>query len=552
MLKRLYISNFALIGEMNVSFSEGLTVITGETGAGKSIFLEAFALALGNRADSGNLRDKNKKCIVEAEFEIENKELKAILEANDLDEDTNIVLRREISADGKSRSLLNDAVVNLNILKLVAEKAIDIHSQHQTLLLNESSFQLALLDAFANTNLKFEKYKTEYKSLSLLKQKLNGLIESEIQAKKELDYFQFLFNEFDDIIIEAGQLEKLESESSGIENAEYIKSNLLNAANLINGGEMNLLSNLVQVRQNLQSLSKFGNKYQLFYERANSLYIELKDLADEFEHAESEVLFDKERLEEINSQMDKLNRLMKKHHVKTETELIEIKNQIEQKLIGINSLENDIQKLKKEVELKETDCLKQAKDISKLRLASIPVIEKTVKEMLAGLMMTNATFKIELTYKNELSYNGLDSIKFMFSANKGTDLNELSKVASGGELSRLMLTLKSLLAAKKKLPTIIFDEIDTGVSGDVANKIGDILLQMGSHMQVITITHLPQMASKGSNHYYVYKKDDNEKTNSLIKELKGEERINEIAKMLSAGKLTQSAIVNARELLSLN
>lgn len=552
MLKRLYINNFALIEEMNVSFLDGLTVITGETGAGKSIFLEALALALGNRADLGTLRDKHKKCVVEAEFVIDKLDFKGIFEQNELEEESVLVLRREISTEGKSRSLVNDSVVNLNVLKQIAEKVIDIHSQHQTLLLNESTFQLELLDAFANNALKLEKYKAEFKILNQIKLKLKALIESEVNAKKELDYFQFLFKEFEGFDIKVGQLEKWEEESLKIENAESIKSNLMTAAALINGGELNVLSSLSLVKQNLQVISKYNQTYQLFYERLHSVYIELKDLAMDFENAENEVLFDKNKLDEITVLMDKMNHLLSKHHVKSEAELIEVRNNIESKLDGLNSLELDINKLKKEVELKEKNCLELATEISKQRKASVTLIEKRVKEMLQNLSMINAEFKIELKSQTDLNSNGMDTIKFLFSANKGVALQDLSKVASGGELSRLMLTLKSLLASKKKLPTIIFDEIDTGVSGDVANKIGNILTQMGDTMQVITITHLPQMASKGNNHLYVYKKDEKEKTISYIKAIQGEERVNEIAKMLSAGKPTQSAIINAQEMLSLN
>jgi DNA repair protein RecN (Recombination protein N) len=420
----------------------------------------------------------------------------------------------------------------LNVLKQIAEFLIDIHSQHQTLLLNESDFQLELLDAFADTKMQFDQYKKEFKELGLLKQKLNSLLEQEISAKKELDYFQFLFDEFENIEIQTGQLEKLETESSSIENAEIIKTNLLNAANILNGEGSSLLSGLNQAKQQIGSISKYNNNYVSFYERINSIYIELKDLASEFENAEREVHFDANRLEEINSQMDKLNRLMKKHHVKTEQALIEIKLNIESKLIGFNSLENEIQKAKKELEIKEPICLQMATSLSESRKAATTIIEKKVKNMLSELSMLNADFKIELIRKLEMTANGIDGVLFLFSANKGIALNELSKVASGGELSRLMLTLKSLLASKKKLPTIIFDEIDTGVSGEVANKIGNILFKMGEKMQVMAITHLPQMASKGSNHLFVYKKDEQEKTSSMIKFLKGEERVNEIAKML--------------------
>lgn len=552
MLKRLYISNFALIHEMDVVFPGNLTVITGETGAGKSIFLEALGLALGKRADMAALKNKTKKCIVEAEFEAKDLDLSSFFEENDLDEEPTIILRREISADGKSRSFLNDSVVSLAALKELSEKLIDIHSQHQTLLLNQSNFQLELLDAFAGSLNLFKEYKTEFSKLNKLNTGLNSLLAQEAQAKKELDYFQFLFDELEQTEIKTGLLKELEEDSASLENAEGIKSSLLNAANAINGGDANILSALSQVKNSLQAISKYGKNYIEYFERVNSAYIDLKEMAAELEDAETEVLFDNVKLEEVNSKMDKLNRLLKKHSVSTEEELLKIKGEIEEKLSKFNSLEAEIEKTNKEIVKLKTSCTKTAKDLSSLRGKVTASIEKRVKEMLSDLSMENAVFKIELIQHTELNNSGFDQVKFLFSANKGAALNELQKVASGGELSRLMLSLKALLASKKQLPTIIFDEIDTGVSGDVADKIGNILLKMGQTMQVVTITHLPQMASKGNHHLFVYKKDDEDKTVSYIKELVKEERVMEIAKMLSTSNPTQSALVNAKELLNLN
>ena len=552
MLKRLYISNFALINEMDVSFPGNLTVITGETGAGKSIFLEALGLALGKRAELAALKNKTKKCIIEAEFESKGLDLVSFFEENDLDAESSIVLRREISADGKSRSFLNDSVVSLNALKTLSEKLIDIHSQHQTLLLNQGNFQLEVLDAFAGSLGLFKEYKLEFGKLNKINTRLKELQEQETQARKELDYFQFLFDELEQVEIKPGQLKELEEESNTLENAETIKSNLLNASNTINGGEINLLSSLNQVKLSIQGISKYGKSYEAFFERINSTYIELKDLAGELEDAESEVNFDNVKLEEINSKMDKLNRLLKKHAVKTEDELLKIKTDIEEKLSRFGSLESEIEKTKKEISKLLQMCTKLAKDLTNHRTKAVVGIEKQVKEMLTDLSMENANFKIELSQLSEIGSNGFDQIKFLFSANKGGNLEELHKVASGGELSRLMLTLKSLLATKKQLPTIIFDEIDTGVSGDVADKIGTILLKMGATMQVVVITHLPQMASKGAHHLFVYKKDEEDKTVSYIKQLNKEERITEIAKMLSTSNPSSSALKNAQELLSAN
>jgi len=552
MLKRLYISNFALIGEMDVSFPGKLTVITGETGAGKSIFLEALGLVLGKRADVASLQNKTKKCIIEAEFDAKGLGLKQFFEDENLEEDNHIILRREINSEGKSRSFLNDSPVGLNTLKLLSEKLIDIHSQHQTLLLNQTNFQLEIVDAFAGSLNLFKEYKQEFGELAKLNSSLKNLLEEEGRAKKELDYFQFLFSELEETEIKSGNLKKLEEESAALENAETIKNNLVSAANAINGGDSNALVTLSQIKVLLNTISKFGKNYGDYFERLNSVYIELKELAVDLENAEGEIVFDNIKLEEINSKIDKTNRLLKKHNVNSEEDLLAVKNEIELKLNNFNSLEEQISNIKNQIKKLQNSCIKKAKEISELRHASVSFIESQVKTILADLSMPNANFKIDLIPLAEISQTGSDQVKFLFSANKGVALNELNKVASGGELSRLMLALKSLLASKKELPTIIFDEIDSGVSGDVADKIGIILSRIGKNMQVVTITHLPQIASKGAHHLFVYKKDDSEKTYSFIKELNKDERINEIAKMLSTGNPTQSALKNAKELLSVN
>lgn len=552
MLKRLHISNFALINEMEVSFPGNLTVITGETGAGKSIFLEALSLALGKRADLSALNLKTKKCIIEAEFSAANLYLNDFFLEHDLDFEPNLILRREINADGKSRSFLNDSPVSLSVLKLLSDKLIDIHSQHQTLLLNQSNFQLELLDTFAESLKIFKEYKIEFSSFTKSKIELQSLQEQEKLAKKELDYFQFLYSELDETEIKAGLLSGLEEESSKLENSEIIKSNLLAASNAISGNEINILIDLGKTKQSLQSLSKYSKNYSLLSDRIQSLYIELKELSADIEDAANEIVFDSDKLSQVNIKMDKLNRLLKKHQVNTEEDLLKIKSDIENKLNQFNSIENTIISKQKLIQVSQNNCLKLSKELTKLRTKAIHGIEQTIKKTLAELSMENAIFKIELSQKSDLGINGLDELKFLFTANKGAELNELHKVASGGELSRLMLSLKALLASKKQLPTIIFDEIDTGVSGDVADKIGEILLSMGNNMQVIAITHLPQMASKGNHHLFVYKKDDEDKTVSYIKQLNKVERINEIAKMLSKSNPTVSAIKNATELLSSN
>ena len=552
MLKRLHISNYALIEEVEVTFPGNLAIVTGETGAGKSIFLDALSLVLGSRADLSSLQDKTKKCIVEAEFSIGNYGLKNLFTENEIDYEEQTILRREINPEGKSRAFINDSPVGLTLLKQLGEKLVDVHSQHQTLMLNETNFQFDVVDSFAGTQTLFLQYKKQFSALNKTKKELTELLAQELQAKKDLDYYQYLFNELEEANLKNGELKQFEEESATLENAEYIKSALLKSANLINDGEVNMLSYLTQIKQQLVQLSKFGDSYKALSERANSLYIEAKDLANELEGSENKVVFEPKRLEEINSHLDKLNRLLKKHNVNSEEDLLKIKTDIEFKLLQFGSLETEIEKTKKELGVLSKEVVKIAGDLSEKRKACVSGIEKEVKQMLNELSMPNANFKIEMNSLPEPLANGFDALRFLFSANKGNDFKELHKVASGGELSRLMLSLKALLATKKSLPTIIFDEIDTGVSGDVADKIGQILVRMGNKMQVISITHLPQIASKGSFHLFVYKQDEKNKTKSYIKSLNKDERIVEIAKMLSTGKPTESAIKNAQDLLSQN
>jgi DNA repair protein RecN (Recombination protein N) len=550
MLHHLKIQNYALIEETSVDFSKGLTVITGETGAGKSILLGALGLTLGNRADVGSLHHKSKKCVIEAQFNIKAYGLVSFFEKHELDFEENTTIRREITPEGKSRAFINDTPTTLTVLKELGEYLIDIHSQHETLLLKETNFQFELLDAFAKTTELFSEYKKNFLVLQKLRKQLIDLNAQEITAKKELDYFQFQFNELDEANLKVGELKTLEEESETLENAEFIKGNLSKSALLINNGDENILSALATIKVQLQSVAKFGKNFNELFERLNSVNIELKDLANDIETAESEVIYDNGRLEEVNSQLDKLNRLLKKHGVSNEEDLLTIKTEIENKLLQFSSLELQIEKTTKEILVTEKLCKKLAEELSEKRKQASPTIESEIKTMLGQLSMANAQFKINIKNTTQLTASGIDEVAFLFTANKGAEFKELHKTASGGELSRLMLCLKALLADRTALPTIIFDEIDSGVSGDVADKIGNILFAMGKTMQVITITHLPQMASKGSNHLFVFKSDTNDKTTSSIKHLSKEERVAEIAKMLSTGKPTESALKNAKELLN--
>lgn len=550
MLQNLRIQNFALIEETEVRLNKGLTVITGETGAGKSILLGALGLTLGNRADVSSLHDKTKKCIIEAQFNIKEYHLNSFFEIHELDFEELTTIRREITPEGKSRAFINDTPTTISVLKELGDQLIDIHSQHETLLLKETNFQFELVDAFAQTTALFADYKKQFGGLQKLKKQLEELTAQEIQAKKELDYFQFQFNELEESNIKVGEQKQFEEESETLENAEFIKGNLAKSSLAISGGDENIVSALALVKQQLQSVSKFGKQFNELYERVNSVTIELKELAKDIDGCEEDVVYDNARLEEVNAQLDKLNRLLKKHGVNTEEELLAIKNDIETKLQQFSSLELSIEKTQKEITALEKQCKTIATDLSTKRNNSTVGIEQNIKTMLTSLSMANAQFKIELKQQDALTANGLDTISFLFTANKGADFKELHKTASGGELSRLMLCLKALLAERTALPTIIFDEIDTGVSGDVADKIGNILLAMGKTMQVITITHLPQMASKGGNHLFVYKSDTENKTTSSIKALTKDERVAEIAKMLSTGIPTEIALKNAKELLN--
>ena len=550
MLQHLRIQNFALIEETEVHLNQGLTVITGETGAGKSILLGALGLTLGNRADVSSLHNKTKKCIIEAQFNIKEYSLTSFFEQNELDFEEVTTIRREITPEGKSRAFINDTPTTLSVLKELGEKLIDIHSQHETVLLKETNFQFELVDAFAQTTNLFADYKKQFSALQKLRKQLEELTAQEIQAKKELDYFQFQFSVLEEANLKVGEQQQLEEESETLENAELIKSNLSKASLAINGGDENIVSALALVKQQLQSVSKFGKQFNELFERINSVSIELKELSNDINSCEEDVVYDNTRLEEVNTQLDKLNRLLKKHGVNKEEELLVIKTDIESKLQQFSSLEVAIEKTQKEITVFEKQCKTVAKDLSDKRQKSTAGIEQNIKTMLASLSMANAQFKIELKPLELLSVNGLNTISFLFTANKGAEFKELHKTASGGELSRLMLCLKALLAERTALPTIIFDEIDTGVSGDVADKIGNILFTMGKTMQVITITHLPQMASKGGNHLFVYKSDSKDKTTSSIKALNKEERIAEIAKMLSTGTPTETALKNAKELLN--
>jgi DNA repair protein RecN (Recombination protein N) len=549
MLKHLSIQNYALIDKLEVEFSDGLTIITGETGAGKSILLGALGLIAGSRADTQSLQDKTKKCIVEASFNIKEYALKDFFWANELDYEITTNIRREITPEGKSRAFINDTPVTLTQLKGLAERLIDIHSQHQTLTLNGSEFQLSVVDAYANHADSLAEYSISFKQFKALEKALNELLTKESQAKKDLDYFQFQFNELEEAGLKPDEQAGIEQELEALNNAEDIKSNLSKAATGLNGGEQNLLASLNEIKSLLASQAKFKPEINELSTRLNSSYIELKDISNELESLEQDIVYDPKRIDKLTIQLDAIYRLQQKHQVKSVEELIAIKDDLSNKLLEFSSLETEIEKTKKELTSVQKSLTALAKKIAANRKKEIPKIEKEIASLLSALSMPNAQLKVEHIETEILTANGADKVNFLFSANKGSDFKELNKVASGGELSRLMLSIKSLIAQLTALPTIIFDEIDTGVSGDVADKVGSIMNLMAKAMQVITITHLPQIASKGESHLFVYKEDKNDKTYSNIKKLSVNERVQEIAKMLSTGTPTAAAISNAKELL---
>lgn len=549
MLRQLTISNYALIDELSIDIPEGLTIITGETGAGKSILLGALGLLLGQRADTQALQDKTKKCVVEASFGIKGYKLKPFFAENELDYDDTTTIRREINPEGKSRAFVNDTPVNLAVLKELGQRLVDIHSQHETLTLNDSAFQLGVLDAFAGNAELLQEYQAQYGEFRKLQAALADLVNREAQAKKDLDYFQFQFNELEAAQLKEGEQAGMESELETLENAEAIKSGLSKSAHLLDGGEQNLLLSLAEIKNTLAQLAKYNPQIAQLGERANSSFIELKDLCRELEALESDIVHDPARIESLQEKLDAIYRLQQKHGVKSVEELIAIRESLSEKIGAIGSLEEQIAKTEKALAAAEKKVLDSGAKLRKKRSEAAPKIEKAIRELLAQLGMPKAELKAELADAGQPRESGLDKVTFLFSANAGSSPKPLDKVASGGELSRLMLSLKSLITQLTALPTIIFDEIDTGISGDIAAKAGSIMEQMAASMQVIVITHLPQVASKGRSHLFVHKQEEGKRTVTRIKTLGKQERVEEIAKMLSAGKPGEAAMENAKELL---
>lgn len=549
MLTHLSISNYALIEKLDIGFAEGLTIITGETGAGKSILLGALSLVLGQRADTQVLYNKSRKCIVEAAFSIKDYGFKDFFETNELDYDDHLVMRREVGTNGKSRAFINDTPVMLDVMKELGSKLVDVHSQHKTLTLQESHFQLSFVDCYAHHDNLLENFRAEFQKSITLRSELEALLETEKKSLSDKDYFQFQYDELNAANLKEGEQKELETELSLLDHAEEIKTNLGKAASALTEGESNVCSNITEI---FSLLNKTVSIYPDLYDinrRVEACNIEMKDISREIEILSNKINFDPERLNEISERLDVIYHLQQKHRVSTIEELINVKNNFAVKLDAITSLDKQISQLKKLIETAEKNLSSFSERISKNRKKVIPQIGKDVTVLIRKLGMPDAEFNIDHKELSEYNSSGKDKVMFMFNANKGGEKKELSKTASGGELSRLMLAVKSLISERKLLPTVLFDEIDQGVSGEVADKLGKILKEMSSTMQVITITHLPQIAGKGEQHYIVYKETDHNSTFTKIKLLGNKERINEIARMLSGDAITKAAFENAKELL---
>lgn len=549
MLKHLYIRNFTLIDELDIKFNPGFSVITGETGAGKSIILGAIGLLLGNRADTKQIRLGREKCIIEAHFDLSKYDMDAFFNHNDIEKDMeDTIIRRELTASGKSRAFINDTPVQLTLMRELGEQLVDVHSQHQNLLLQKEDFQLNVVDIIGKDKQAIEDYQKEYiKYHQLVKQTEDTKNEIEKNKKNE-EFLRFQLKEIDNVKMEVGDQEKLEKEYEQLAHAEEIKSALYETNNLLTEEDSNVVENVKQAALQLQNIKEVYTDCEELSQRLESSYIELKDIASEVNNMMDSFEFDPQRQEKINTTLDGIYALEQKFHVSSIAELIQIKKQI---AIQINHIDSDdvLKELEKETKTQETICRNKATVLSDIRTKAARKIEVEMSKRLIPLGIPNVRFQIQIATK-QLSNKGCDKISFLFSANKSTPMQPISQVASGGEIARVMLSLKAMISGAVKLPTIIFDEIDTGVSGKIAEKMAQIMQEMGNnHRQVISITHLPQIAALGNSHYKVFKEETAEGTVSYMKLLTDEERIREVAQMLSGSNITEAAMQNARELL---
>ena len=550
MLSSLSIQNYALIHDLQVNFGRGLIAITGETGAGKSILLGGLSMVLGKRADKSALRDTSRKCIIEAEFDIEPYGLRPFFETHDLDFHPTTWIRREIHPGGRSRAFINDSPVTLEILRSLSSRLIDVHSQHATLEFTRQDVQMKVIDAVAENG---SKLKTYFDLLNAYKAECKEreiLIQRQHEAAKELDYNQFLLNELAEADLQPGIKEELETQQQTLSNVESILADLASGHQLLHDETLGILQHVAQLNQVTAKLAGYGSQYESLHQRIQSVKIEMDDLAGEFQHLQEGLEVNPEQLALVNEKLDRLYALFKKHGVLDENELQEIHDQLAAKVHDTSALEEKITDLDNSIAVKEKDLTARAEEIREGRRKIIPQLEGKLGERLAELGMPNASFNIQLIPATEFKQNGQDNLAFLFSANKGSAPGDLKKVASGGEMSRIMLSIKSILAEYETLPTLVFDEIDSGVSGEISNAMGRIMKRMSLHMQIFAITHLPQVASKGTHHFKVYKEDVDEVTRTQIKILNEEERIVELAEMLGGKSLTDSALAHARQLLN--
>ena len=552
MLKKLYIKNFTLIDELDIDLYQGFSVITGETGAGKSIILGAIGLLLGQRADSKSIKQGAEKCVIEAHFDLSRYGMEAFFSENDIEYDpADCIVRRELTAAGKSRAFINDTPVQLAMLKELGEQLIDIHSQHQNLLLNKQDFQLNVVDIIAQDEQALVKYQQTYAKYQTVGKELETLRESIEQNRQNLDFLQFQCDELTNANLEEGEQEELEQRSETMSHAEDIKSALYEADNALSGEDRGIVSSLRSTISALKTIERVLPSASELVERLDSTYIELKDISGDISSELERIDFDPAELDSINSRLDKLYDLEKKYHVETVRELIEKRDELKRQLSHIENSDEALADLQQQLDTLRQQAQKEADALTKQRTKAASQIEKEMQSRLVPLGMPNVRFSIQLT-TDTLGRNGQDKVAFLFSANTSTPLQPISQVASGGEIARVMLSLKAMISGAVKLPTIIFDEIDTGVSGKIAEKMAEIMQEMGQHeRQVISITHLPQIAALGSAHYKVEKEDSAQGTTSHMKELSPEERVREIAQMLSGSDVTEAAIQNAKQLLRL-
>lgn len=549
MLQKLSIRNYALIDSVELELEKGLNIITGETGAGKSIMLGALSLILGQRAEARYFFNQEKKCVIEGTFQLPNDSLAQLFQDLDLDFHKESILRREISHDGKSRSFINDSPVTLTIMKQVGERLIDIHSQHATQEINDAAFQLAIVDTLANHEQLLRDYRAAFSTYRKNIKQLASLESDAELARSKQDYDQFLFTELESAKLDAAEQETLETELQALNNAESIKRSLVNASGLLDEQEASAIPILKESVSQMQAIEKYKPEYLAINERLRSALIELRDVADEIVTLEEHIVFSPARIEEINSRLDTIYALQQKHRVKSTAELLKIQEDLSDRLLKLSTGDEDILKLRAEIEQQQAQLEKMATKLSANRSKAIKNSEKQVDEILVQVGMPNAKIHLEQATLAELGKDGKDNISLLFSANAGQAPAPVAKVASGGELSRLMLAIKSVMAKHTALPTLIFDEIDTGISGETALRVGDVIGNLEMNMQVVCITHLPQIAAKGDAHYFVYKNEESSKTTTGIRRLTKPERVASIAEMLSGKNPGNAALENAKDLL---